>query len=406
MHKQKDDRLRDFLQEYLSDYEHPVKNDGWFLLEKKIPQKKTIVHNSFWIVATSVAAGLLLVLGVLFFFQKSTGNQSEPLAAMEKDDFRSIVSENNMKENYPVSEIIADKPFTLSKTKKKESPENILEPQIFTVPDTVAYETTAENASSETGQNNIPKTNVSSQFSEIEDIFKAQPELSFHSYKKNFQLSVAGKNSFAGNNSLNINEIQGNVFFRSYSNSNNIGLNIANQRPSRDELTRIDYKLPINLSLLVRKNLSPDWGVETGVSYTYLASEETWHSTEYNMIATNAVALHYLGIPVKVSYTLLWYKQWNVYLAGGGMIEKCMAGEMQTTENTTGFRMKSPLSVPEWQLSWMGNIGIGYRIYTPVSVFLEPGFNYFPNDGSKVMTIRKDRPFTFNLQAGLRFDLN
>jgi hypothetical protein len=67
--------------------------------------------------------------------------------------------------------------------------------------------------------------------------------------------------------------------------------------------------------------------------------------------------------------------------------------------------MKSSLNVPEWQLSCMGNIGIGYRIYSPVSIFIEPGFSYFPNDGSKIMTIRKENPFTFNLQAGLRFDL-
>jgi hypothetical protein len=203
---------------------------------------------------------------------------------------------------------------------------------------------------------------------------------------------------------LNINEISNNFQLRTYTNNSNIGSNIANQKASDDELTQIDYQLPVNLSLLVRKNLSEKWSVETGLSYTYLASRETWYSAEYKLSVNHDIGLHYLGIPLKASYTFYDNRQWSVYLSGGGMLEKCISGEIRTKENTSGIKMKAKLDIPELQLSLMGNAGIAYRITGPLGIFVEPGFSYFFDDKSEVMTIRKDKPLTFNLQGGLRFD--
>jgi hypothetical protein len=223
------------------------------------------------------------------------------------------------------------------------------------------------------------------------------------------QLSLAGKNVFAMNTQFDKEDIVQNSQFRYYLNANDLGPKVVggyeSPEKSSNELINIDYKLPLNVALLARKNLSDRWAIETGLSYTYLASQETWHLSEYNTVITNHIGLHYLGIPLKASYTFYQRKQWSVYLAGGGMLEKCVLGEIQTQETIIGIDMKKDLDVPELQVSFMGNIGITYRIAGPLGIFIEPGFGYFIDDKSDVMTIRKDKPLTFNIQGGLRFDL-
>ena len=309
-------------------------------------------------------------------------------------------------EGYDVPEEEPDISLLKTQLKNETQPEHILESQTPVLQDVVEHETIVENTSPEKDQSEISKAIVSPQILENEDIYKPKQEFKLRQDKNKLQLSVLGKNILAMNKNLDTNEIQGSSTLRSYLNSNNIGSNIAFQGPSQDELIGIDYELPLNFGLLVRKNFNSNWGIETGLSYTYLVSREKWRSMEYGMVANNRIALHYLGIPAKVSYTLLSHKKLSVYLSGGGMIEKCISGEIQTTERITDFRMKKPLSITEWQLSCMGSIGFGLRLFSPVSLIVEPGFSYFPDDGNNIMTIRKDKPFMFNMQAGLRFDIN
>ena len=405
MNKQNEDILRDFLQEYLSDYEHPVKKDVWLLLEKDFFQTKQAVRKSLWIVLTSVASILILVLCVLFYAKRFNKDQPDSLVITEENIFPSTTTENNLEEKSQVLEDVIIQSFTQPKIKKIVHTEYTPDSEILFIDEKVKNETLAEKTSAEIVQNDTPKENVSRQIYENKELLNEKSAFTFRSKKNKIQLSLVGKNFFVMNKRLDENEIQTHSLLRSYSNTNNIGSNIFSQAPSLDELKVIKYEFPINLSLLVRKNFNPKWGVETGISYTYLASKERWQTMEYSTEATNRIALHYLGIPAKVSYNLLNHKQWYIYLAGGGMIEKCISGEMQTTESTTGYRMKIPLNVKEWQLSCMGNVGIGYRIYSPLSIIVEPGFSYFPNDGSEIMTIRKDKPLTFNLQVGLRFEI-
>jgi len=405
MNKQTEDQLRDFLQDYLSDYEYPVKKDGWSLLEKEIPQAKSTIRKSLWITAISFAAAIVCILCVLSYMKMFHGNKKDLLVIAEENVFPSNTMENIIEEEYTKLVEDVNQPIIQSKTTKKAQTEYIFVSEESVIQDEVVFETTAENNSSETVQDETIKQKVSFNYYENEDDSKIKPEISFHSNKKKLQFSLAGKNVIAMNENISIREIQKNSYFRSFSNSNNIGLNIANQRPTQDKLTNIKYELPINLSLLVRKNLNNRWGVETGVSYTYLASKETWYSIEYDIFAFNNITLHYLGIPAKVSYNFLRHKQLSVYLAGGGMIEKCISGEIRSTNNINGVSTKIPLKVKELQFSFMGNAGIGYRFFSPISVFVEPGFSYYPNDGSSTMTTRKDKPFAFNLQAGLRFDI-
>mgnify|MGYP001778029164 CR=1 FL=1 len=57
----------------------------------------------------------------------------------------------------------------------------------------------------------------------------------------------------------------------------------------------------------------------------------------------------------------------------------------------------------QWSVS--GAVGIQYNFIKNLGVYIEPGVGYYFDDGNDVLTIYKDKPFNFNMQIGLRFEL-
>ena len=106
---------------------------------------------------------------------------------------------------------------------------------------------------------------------------------------------------------------------------------------------------------------------------------------------------------MKASYYIIKKAHFSVYVTGGGLIEKCVSGKAVTTSENEGKIKNTKLDIPELQFSIAGGAGVEYRLFRPVSLFVEPGVIYYFDDGSDIMTIRKDKPFNFNIQGGLRF---
>jgi hypothetical protein len=165
---------------------------------------------------------------------------------------------------------------------------------------------------------------------------------------------------------------------------------------SQRETTRYHYhhKLPISIGISVQKKLSNHFGLESGLTYTYL----------YSDISKEGVAgyignqqLHYLGIPVKANWLVYNRKRFSVYLSGGTLVEYCIsAGRKIENQNER-------LDFNRFQVSLNVAAGMQFVLAKPLSVFVEPGVSYFMDNGGGVETIRTDNPFMFNLQAGVRF---
>lgn len=150
-----------------------------------------------------------------------------------------------------------------------------------------------------------------------------------------------------------------------------------------------DHKQPVSVGISVRKELPKGFSVETGLVYTYLASDVQYAGST----GTASQKLHYLGIPLRANWTFWGNQHFTTYVAGGGTVEKCVHGEIGGKDQTV-----NPL-----QFSLMGGVGAQVNLGDHVGLYVEPGFSYFFDDGSDVQTIRKDNPFDFTLQAGLRF---
>lgn len=150
-----------------------------------------------------------------------------------------------------------------------------------------------------------------------------------------------------------------------------------------------DHKQPISAGISLRKRLPKGFSVETGLTYTYLASDILYEgSTE-----KTSQSLHYLGIPLRANWSFIENRLWNIYVSAGGTVEKCVYGKIGSEKETV-----DPL-----QFSVMSAIGAQLNLSRHIGIYVEPGVSYFFDDGSEVQTIRKENPFNFTLQAGLRF---
>lgn len=143
----------------------------------------------------------------------------------------------------------------------------------------------------------------------------------------------------------------------------------------------VKHKLPLSGGISLRKELSDHWGIESGLNYTQLNSRLTTGDDVYNQKQT----LHYIGIPVKVDYSLYKNNRMNVYASGGGMVEKCVNG-----------------SVDPLQLSLSAAVGVQYKVSNRLSLYAEPGLSYHFDDGSSITSIRKEKPLNMNLLCGVR----
>lgn len=155
-----------------------------------------------------------------------------------------------------------------------------------------------------------------------------------------------------------------------------------------DEPVDAKHRQPVSVGFSVRKNLGHGLSVESGLMYTYL------YSDLYFGKGNNSVEqkLHYLGIPLRVNWNFVDTRKFSVYLSAGGAIEKCVYGKLGDEKQT----------VDPVQLSVLGALGAQYNLSRRWGLYVEPGISYYFDDGSKVQTIRKERPCSFTLQAGLR----
>lgn len=151
----------------------------------------------------------------------------------------------------------------------------------------------------------------------------------------------------------------------------------------------IEHRLPVSVGVSVRKQLPKGFSVETGLTYTLLSSD----IKVPGMDRMDSQKLHYVGIPVRANWNFFDKKNFTLYVSGGGMVEKCVYGKVSGEK----------VNVKPLQLSVMGAVGAQYSVTRHIGIYVEPGVAYFFDDGSQVQTIRKETPFNFNLQGGIRF---
>lgn len=175
---------------------------------------------------------------------------------------------------------------------------------------------------------------------------------------------------------------------------------------SASKISNLDYqalekkhRIPLVVGVSLRWALNEQWALESGLTYTMLSTDLSLGNQ------SGEQKLHYVGIPLKVSREVWSDKRWHVYAMAGGAVEKCVYGSLKMNDKWNMSDVNQRLEVDELQWSIQASVGAQYRLAERVGVYVEPGVAYYFDDGSKIETIRKDKPLNFNLQVGLRFTL-
>lgn len=157
----------------------------------------------------------------------------------------------------------------------------------------------------------------------------------------------------------------------------------------KDKIVDSDNHFSWSIGLTASRQFARGLSIESGLVYTRLDSDvKMSHSGDQHQ------RLHYLGIPLKLNVSIKESLKWKWYLSGGTMVERCIAA----------MRGDKSFSNNNWQ--WSANVagGVQYNVSKHIGLYLEPGVNYYFDDKSDVPSLRSERPFSFNLHFGIRFN--
>ena len=170
--------------------------------------------------------------------------------------------------------------------------------------------------------------------------------------------------------------------------------------------TEYDHHLPIRIGLSVAYALTDRLSISSGLTYTRLSSDIKDASRESKYIGEQR--LHYVGIPVNVSYKVASSRWISLYGTAGVLAEKCVSGttdEGYVENNTMKYTNTHDISSKPLQMSVNAGVGIQFDFIDNVGIYAEPGLSYYFDDGSALQTIYKEKPLNFNLNVGVRFKL-
>ena len=179
---------------------------------------------------------------------------------------------------------------------------------------------------------------------------------------------------------------------------------VYNQPEVQEEYS---HKIPVKVGLTARYNITGRLGVETGLTYSILSSSvKTGNSETGKNWSTGSQTLHYLGIPLNISFNILNSRYVNIYVTGGGMMEKSISGSIKTDEYVDGkFSRTLTSKISPKGLQWSVNAAAGVQanILPQLGFFVEPGVSHHFKNGSRVRSIYTDKPTDFSLGFGLRY---
>jgi hypothetical protein len=163
------------------------------------------------------------------------------------------------------------------------------------------------------------------------------------------------------------------------------------------EANAAKFYTPLTFGLQVAFPLTDRLSVATGVNYSYLVSQydilykKVLYEGAYNQ-------LHYVGVPLVLSYHFVQTPHLGVYASVAGAAEKCVAQRYVFGSNVASEKVKG--------LQWSAKAGVGieYWFIPHMGIYFDPSLVYF-FDNQQPLSIRTQQPLQANFELGLRFKI-
>ena len=170
--------------------------------------------------------------------------------------------------------------------------------------------------------------------------------------------------------------------------------------PVLDTITH--HRLPLTIALQVNKMLSKQLSIGSGLQYTQLYSET--HLGNTYAWDEKQQRLHYLGIPLRITWYPVRSNRWAVYGTVKTMLELPLHAKQQITSFIEGHQVGSEELKLSPSLQWSAGIGAGleYRLTPVIGIYAEPSLQYFLKTGDDLDSWRTAHPATFSVPIGIR----
>ncbi len=170
------------------------------------------------------------------------------------------------------------------------------------------------------------------------------------------------------------------------------------------------YGIPLSLGFGADIALTDRWSVGTGINWSLLSRTFTGIYTEVG--ANGSVVksinsdinndIHYIGIPLNLYYNVLSTKDLKFYAWGGASAEKGLVNKYRIHSEPEDIFFKENVK----GIQWSAGIGLGleFSINDVVGLYIDPSARYY-FDCDQPNSIRTQKPYLLNFEAGLRFNL-
>ena len=166
------------------------------------------------------------------------------------------------------------------------------------------------------------------------------------------------------------------------------------------------YGVPFTVGVGVRFHVLDKLSVGTGVDYSLLTRTFTG---SYNGNSADRYegsiyhSLQYVGVPVNVYYDLLKTSDnlINLYAWGGGEAEYCVSNRYRLMERSGSNVITDRAGGVQFSAAL--GLGMEFKLNDVLGLYADPSVRYYFH-GNQPKSVRTDKPFMFNFDAGLRFN--
>ncbi len=173
--------------------------------------------------------------------------------------------------------------------------------------------------------------------------------------------------------------------------------------PVLDTITH--HRLPLTIALQVSKMLNKQLSIGTGLQYTQLYSET--HLGNTYAWDEQQQRLHYLGIPLRMSWYPVRSNRWAVYGTIHTMLEMPLHARQKKASFVEGHQVEAEELKLNPSLQWSVGLGVGleFRLTPAIGIFAEPSLQYFLKTSDDIDTYRTAHPASFSVPIGIRINI-
>lgn len=407
MKEKERDTIDDLFRSKLQDFEVDTVPGDWEAISGRLPGKAPVPFRKvlrYW--AAAAVISLLMITGGVYMYNQE--EKQMPIAETIRQKTQAV--ESQLAEKAASSDALVEqvKPASVAlaiPVLKEDDTERIDDTEIATLSLTnqerrtvVPEEAEVQTADAEKEMPERTELRVESRSLLAEVAPVVEKEKKAPARKWGFGMG-GGSVSTGSNNSV------GTLSLRNYTSVIDEDLMLMNAlHTGKGQLpkTNIKHKTPISVGFSVSRYLNDRFSLQSGLNYTFLSSK--WETLSDPSRKTKQ-KLHFIGIPLSLSYKIAEWERIQFYAAAGGMTEVNVAGKVDSklyTEKGIVGKEHENIRMKEWFWSVNARVGASYPLLRFLSVYAEAGVGYYFDNGSNIETIRSEKPFNVNLQAGFR----